>query len=114
MWQKNNILGLFYESISVNFLESLGHQIIKTRFKIKTGEVDIISLSQNKIIFFEVKYRKIFEDFEGIVDEKKIKKIFTVVEYFMKNSEFANYEPQIDLIFINKNHQIWHIPNIGI
>ena len=112
MRKKNHILGEFNEVLISNFLENQGHKIIKLRFKISGGEVDVISCFENKIIFTEVKYRNNFDDFEDIVDIKKMDRIFETANHFMQNNEYKNFEMQFDIIFIDKNREIIHIQNV--
>ncbi|MEI9907128.1 MAG: YraN family protein [Actinomycetota bacterium] len=55
---KNNSLGAFGESVVANFLLDHGSEIIERNWRIKEGEIDLISLDRNKVFaFVEVKTR---------------------------------------------------------
>lgn len=88
------------EIIAAEFLEKIGYKIIKTKFRKGRNEIDIIAESENGALnFIEVKAR--FENQFGkpyeAVDEKKLKKIIDVSNFFLINSNidrekrFINY-----------------------
>lgn len=45
------------EDISTEYLEKNGYQIIERNFRCNQGEIDIIAIQKNEIIFIEVKTR---------------------------------------------------------
>jgi putative endonuclease len=108
MQKRDFFLGEFSEKIACNFLESKGYSIVKTRYKNRHGEVDIIAEKSGKIILIEVKYRKQFDDFEGIVDDKKLERMFKTAEEFLENRK----EWQFDIIFLNAKYEVYHLENV--
>ena len=82
-------IGKKYEHISLKFLENKGIEILKTNYYGKGFEIDIIGKDKNKIIFFEVKYRKnkIFGYAEETINSKKQKRIAKgAMNYLLKNN----------------------------
>lgn len=49
--------GRFGEYIASKYLEQNGVKILEKNFRVKTGEIDIIGLEKNILIFYEVKTR---------------------------------------------------------
>ena len=52
------ITGKISEEKAANFLQAQEHVILKRNFRIRQGEIDIISHCEHTIYFIEVKYRK--------------------------------------------------------
>jgi len=50
--------GNAYERRAAQYLENQGVKILNMNFTLKHGEIDIIGLDGNTLIFVEVKYRK--------------------------------------------------------
>lgn len=51
-------IGSEYEEIAARYLAENGLMIIERNYRLKTGEIDIIALDQDTLVFVEVKYRK--------------------------------------------------------
>lgn len=50
-------LGRLGESLATSFLQKKGYKIIQRNFSIRGGEVDIIAIKSNILVFIEVKTR---------------------------------------------------------
>lgn len=50
-------LGKKGEAAVKNFLKQKGYQILKTNFRTRYGEIDIIAAEENTLVFIEVKTR---------------------------------------------------------
>lgn len=99
-------LGVFGETIAVNYLEADGYEIVARNFKCRLGEVDIIGKKDNRIVFFEVKTRT--SDELGLpreaVDEKKIEHIRKVAAVYMMWEKVTNYDVGFDVVEVYCNH----------
>jgi putative endonuclease len=112
---KNPSKGLLWEENVLRFLEGENYKILTKRFRIKGAEIDLIALRDSTVIFIEVKYRKNFDDFEGIVDAKKFQRIFMASEIFLsKNPDLKNFQIRFDIIFVSKDSALHHIENISL
>ncbi len=49
--------GTYYEQVSIKWLENKGYTIVDKNYRCKIGEIDIIAMDGNTIVFIEVKYR---------------------------------------------------------
>ena len=54
----NKQFGDIGEKIALNYLKECGYKIVKTNYKNKIGEIDIIASDGDFLVFIEVKYRK--------------------------------------------------------
>ena len=92
-------------------LEAGGMKIIARNFRSKYGEVDIIALFDDTVIFAEVKTWSAF-DFDNLrysIDIRKQHKIIKTAKYFLsENRKYSNMSVRFDVIFVKEN-QINHL-----
>ena len=76
--------GFLGEKMAELFLRRLGYKIIERNFRSRFGEVDLIALKDNYLVFLEVKTRwsKRYGYPEEAVTPAKIAKIKKVAEYY--------------------------------
>ena len=88
------------EDIAVKYLTRKKYEIIFRNYHSQFGEIDIIALKNNELIFFEVKTRK--SNFESafssvsITKQKKISK--TALCFLSKNTKYDNFLTRFDVI----------------
>jgi len=77
-------LGLLGEQIASKYLENLGYKVIERNFNCKIGEIDIVALDRDILVFVEVKARwsKEFGLPEEAITPWKIRKIIKTGEYY--------------------------------
>lgn len=107
-----NNKGVLYEDQATKYLKKKGYKIIDRNFKTKFGEIDIIALDKDILVFIEVKggSDKLYNPAER-ADINKLKKIMRTAEYFIKNYKGDFEEVRIDVISVNKNFEINHYPS---
>jgi|LADL02.1.fsa_nt_gi putative endonuclease len=93
------------EITAKGFLEKSNIQIIKQNYRTKNGEIDLIGLDNDDLIFIEVKTRssKEFGFPEEAVDSKKIEKIEVVANDYVDHYPKNNVNWRIDVIAIIRN-----------
>lgn len=109
---KNKVEGNIGEVLSVNFLKKQGYKILSINFKTKFGEIDIIALDKDTIVFVEVKRRetlKLGRPIEAI-DYRKELKIKRVAEYYLNKTKIYEVNVRFDVIEI-LGKEISHIKN---
>lgn len=77
-------LGFLGEQIASKYLEKLGYKIIERNFHCRIGEIDIVALDQDILVFVEVKARW-GEEFglpEEAITPWKIRKIIKTADYY--------------------------------
>ena len=80
--------GKLGEQIAKDHLKLQGHIILSTNYRYKRSEIDIISRSEDTLIFTEVKTRKNkkYGNPEDFIDELKVEKIEEAAEnYILEN-----------------------------
>lgn len=100
--------GLFYEDAAAAFLENNGVTILERNYSCKLGEIDIIGIDDDTLVFFEVKYRNtnMYGHALEAIDYKKQKKIIKVANYYMAYKNIDKYI-RFDAIGIQENDIEW-------
>jgi len=119
---KNISKGKIGENIASNYLRLRGFKIIEKNFKFgRSGEIDIICVKDNYLIFVEVKLREsILKGMpEDSITEIKKERIYNCAKYFVfKHPEFADYNFRFDFIGITKGKTLFkkfsikHLENV--
>lgn len=115
---KNSILGFLKpggindgERLAAKYLKKQGYQILAQNYKAKMGEIDIILVDKDILVFVEVKQRK-SADFgaprEFVTKEKQRKIKNTAQLYMMKNKHSGNV--RFDVVEV-LGDEINHIKN---
>jgi putative endonuclease len=99
------------EEQAVAAIKTAGMEIIARNIRSKYGEVDIVALEGETIVFIEVKswnsYN--FEDLQYSIDIKKQRKIIKTAKYFLsENRKYNKMTVRFDVIFV-KNNSITHL-----
>jgi putative endonuclease len=103
---KNNvekIRGEFGETAVCDFLAGKGYEIVARNYRIRRGEIDIITVKNfgelPRIIFTEVKTRKfgsISDGIDSITREKRRRIVRTARHFLSVNPQFADMNAQFD------------------
>ncbi len=113
MYKRKNT-GDLGEDIAVEYLKEQGYEIIERNFRCKLGEIDIIALDKDEIVFIEVKTRKTlsYGNPGDSVNEPKQKHIYRTAEYYLLiNGKLDDYT-RLDVIEVyleDLGHRINHI-----
>lgn len=62
-----------------------GYRILKTRYKTKVGEIDLIARKRDIIVFIEVKHRKTLDAGIYSVSDNQTRRIDAAADIFMAN-----------------------------
>jgi putative endonuclease len=103
--------GKAYEQAAASFLEKQGFQILERNFRCRQGEVDIIGIHENCLVFVEVKYRK--NDRAGVPEEAvgvwKQLKICRTSDYFrMCRRKYEKLQVRYDVVAIQGEEIRWY------
>ncbi len=99
----NRARGNFAEGVAAKELEAKGYQIVERNFSNKFGEIDIIAIEKNVLVFVEVK-AKTGIDFgqpEEMINRGKLQRIRNMATIYM---EGKNYLCRIDVVAIVLSH----------
>ncbi|MDR0721148.1 MAG: YraN family protein [Treponema sp.] len=91
------------EEKAAQFLEQKGFKILEHNFRSKTGEVDLIALEGETLVFIEVKAWAFYgiEALEQGLDERKQRRIIETAKYFLSIYRKYRYMAvRFDVVFI--------------
>lgn len=105
---KRHALGKMGENMAVKYLERKGYKILERNFYCKRGEIDIIAMDKDYLVFIEIKTRASNE--YGLpsesVTKRKIKHMIDTIQYFLYTRHLENENIRIDVIEIYTDDRI--------
>jgi len=122
MKQLNYTKGKLGEQIAIEYLKKKGYSVIKSNYRTRFGELDIITSKDNLLVFIEVKL-KTGTDFgipEEMINPKKLRQIQNTAEMFLLQemtlrAKFKQYRIDAVCIILNQDtsvKEIRHYENI--
>lgn len=95
--------GAQYEQLAALLLERQGYRILERNFRCRQGEIDMIALDGEYLVFLEIKYRK--DDRMGTgaeaVDALKQARIIRCARYYrMRHPEYAAVPCRFDVVSV--------------
>lgn len=99
---KKQELGQYGERVAAAFLMGKGYRIIKRNYRCRAGEIDIIALKGEFLVFCEVKTRSGSSCGRpaAAVTEEKLLHINKAAKHFMAYGNWCRYQPRVDVIEI--------------
>lgn len=118
---KHNV-GKLGEDIAASYLRKKGFKILTRNFKARYGEIDVIALDHDTLVFVEVKTRigNQFGTPEEAVTPWKIREIIKAGQYYALRNPQLPTSLRIDVIAIlldpesRKPLSVTHVPNITL
>ncbi|MEP0203438.1 MAG: YraN family protein [Halioglobus sp.] len=93
--------GDWFEQRAADWLMSEGWTIVARNYQTRLGEIDIIALEQNTLVFIEVRARKNpqFASASGSVDWRKQRKVSRSAQLFLNQQpKWSNWACRFDVI----------------
>ncbi|SFV69471.1 Predicted endonuclease distantly related to archaeal Holliday junction resolvase [hydrothermal vent metagenome] len=104
MWSLKRKIGNKVEDYALKYLKNKGLSLIERNYLTKYGELDLVMLDNNTLVFIEIRYRK-KSDFGSAVETvnlKKQKKIINTAEYFLNEYEqYQHYDCRFDVLGVD-------------
>jgi putative endonuclease len=91
------------ERAAARFLKNLGYKIVARNFSCPLGELDVIALDQNTIVFVEVRST---ED-EGVektaasVDDEKQRRLTRMALFFLQQKRLLSQSARFDVLIVS-------------
>lgn len=90
------------ENIAANYLIEKGFEIIERNYQYGHGEIDIVAIDKDYLVFVEVKTRLNLEygEPEYAINPKKIKQIKKMAELYLFDKEIEEASCRFDVVAI--------------
>jgi putative endonuclease len=97
-------LGKSGEDLAIEFLKSLGYKIIHRNYYSQYGEIDIIALDDDLLVFLEVKTRtsNLNSALSSVSFAKQLKLSKTASFFLSQNHQYEDHFTRFDLIVVLK------------
>lgn len=103
-------LGAEAEDRAANFLLGLGYTLVTRRFKARRGELDIVALDGDVLVFVEVKFRRSANaNPEAGITNDKVQAFHEAALEYLAKSDFTDPEIRFDVIAIGPERLEHHI-----
>jgi putative endonuclease len=103
--------GIYAESRAESYLRKHGFNILYNRYKTPYGEIDLIALKIDLLLFVEVKNRKNIPNYDFILTKQKKRCCDAAQMFLASHTEYSSFSMRFDCIYIDKNSIITHIEN---
>jgi putative endonuclease len=104
--------GIIAEYLAVLLLKIKMYRIVAMRYRNHAGEIDIIAVKNNVIVFIEVKARTNDNGYE-LVHQKQIKRIRNAASLFLaQHSKYQSKEVRFDLMVVVDTLWPRHLENM--
>ncbi len=107
----NKKKGTAYEEKAAIYLEKFGLKILERNFRCKLGEIDLIGMHHNQLVFVEVKYRRTNRSGtpeEAVGINKQLKICHSSDYYRAIHPASAHYQIRYDVVAILGNQINWY------
>ena len=107
-------LGDWGEEQAVRFLEKNGYSIETTNYRCAYGEVDIVAMDGEELVFVEVRTRRPgnFGTPEESVSKHKLRRLMATCQDYLQNSGQENMQWRVDLISVRLEKGRSRIPKV--
>jgi putative endonuclease len=119
MTRYRQVLGRNGETQAINYLNNLGYQLVARNYRTPHGEIDLIMMKDDLLIFVEVKTRRSATmGFPEIsVNARKLNHFLESTRYYLSENDCLDKAVRLDVVSIqysagNTTPQIFHFENI--
>jgi putative endonuclease len=100
-------LGRRGEDLAMRFLRGRGHRVLAHRFRVRHGELDLVTRSGEHLYFVEVKTRRPgsrrFGGALGSLDGLKLRRMTRVAEVFVARRNLFDLQPHFALLTVEES-----------
>jgi putative endonuclease len=99
------------EEIARKFLKKKGYKVLDVNYHIRMGEIDIIALDRDTLVFVEVKSatNPRFGDPVGWIPLRKQQRIIRVSQAYMTSHHLYNSPARFDVVAIDHTGRVNHV-----
>ncbi|HMS54626.1 MAG TPA: YraN family protein [Fimbriimonadaceae bacterium] len=100
-------LGAEAEDRAADYLLGLGYTLVTRRFTVREGELDLVAMDGETLVFVEVKHRRGKAHPEEAMNPLKAGRLLAAAERYLEKSGLSDRPFRFDLIAI-ENEQLRH------
>lgn len=105
-------MGWLAEMAAVIVLTCKGYRVLARRYKTHAGEVDIVAVRRNRLVFVEVKYRRSRLDAEASITPNLRRRTRQAAQLWLaKAPRYQSHDVGFDLIFLHPWRWPQHLEN---
>jgi len=101
------------EDRAAGFLLSLGFSLVTRRYRARSGEIDIVAMDGDVLVFVEVKNRPGGVMPEMAIDDRKIHRLWLAAQQYLKDHALVARPFRFDVIAIEAD-EIRHLRDVFI
>ena len=106
--------GMAAEEIAARTYEARGGHVLERRWKVPSGEIDLIVEMKGVIVFVEVKARKTLDAAMSAVRPAQLARIYASAEQYLGAVSNLNAACRFDLAAVDRSGRIEIITNISV
>ena len=97
-------LGKWGEDVAVIYLKKINYRIVERNYRCKFGEIDIIALEGQTIVFVEVKTRSSgeFGCPQTGVTPRKQRQLTKIAHYYLQKHQLFHRDARFDVVAVEK------------
>lgn len=106
--------GVLGETLAEQHLKAKGFQSVAHRYRSPYGEIDLIMLDRDVLVFIEVKFRShssLLSAQSAVSAAKQRRIIQTALCYLNEHPQYANHIMRFDIVAFSGDDCIDHLPN---
>ena len=106
MKQSAGRLGREFEALAAQRVAAAGLRILEQRYRCRLGEIDLVALDGETLVFIEVRYRtrSYFADAAASVTPQKQRRIINAARHFlMRHPVYTSHAIRMDVIAVEGN-----------
>ncbi len=108
----NRTFGSLGERAACRYLEKKGYKILHINWYCQWGEIDLVAIREEKLIFFEIKTRQ--SDVLQTISPGKMKRLWRSVQFYIQRYGYSFDNFQVDFIGIERapKSKLIHLENV--
>ena len=99
-------LGKRGEEFACQAITKMGYKILERNFRTRLGEIDVVALDEDVVVFIEIKTRRHSIGYaKEAINRKKRKKLCMLADYYMKKRRIVGKRARFDVVvvWVNKD-----------
>lgn len=108
-------LGSQAEQVAERYLHKMGYRILERNLRSTRGELDLIALHRETLVFCEVKSRRGVGELDpgdSIHGRKQQRLVRLAADYLQRHPAYAEYPCRFDAVLVWKSGLFWRVEQI--